>query len=245
MKAHEIIATVGIGIPQMVVAPTFVVVSGDGGGDGEGKVAQPAQMTSHEKSLDAFLHAMYRPSSGAAAFADCILVTDAALSVLTCKRCPIELPPCVREGVVVTRGKLALAHHATPDPLQAATNNALSGAVGAPVSFRVQTRSENVRILSSVEKLEFDGAFLLKFGFLHPDSRTLPRREALIEWFGLTPTESALAIELASGHDVSEIAERRRLSALTVRTHLRTIFDKTNTHTQRDLVALLVRLAAI
>jgi DNA-binding CsgD family transcriptional regulator/PAS domain-containing protein len=60
--------------------------------------------------------------------------------------------------------------------------------------------------------------------------------------FGLTPAEAAIARALLDGKDVGAIAERLRLSAHTVRTHLVRIREKTGTRRQSELVGRLLRL---
>jgi DNA-binding CsgD family transcriptional regulator len=196
------------------------------------------------KTLEAFLHAIYRAPGAAAATTTPAVITDPDLNILSCNGVGVEFTERIRQGVSSSGGRLS-APHATPDPIQLAAAAVSSNATGSCVTFRVKTNADNSWLLGSVEKLEFEGAPLLRFGFVHPDDRALPRSEALMHWFGLTPTEAALAIELARGSDVARIAEQRRLSTLTVRTHLKTIFEKTNTHAQRELVALMVRLAAL
>jgi DNA-binding NarL/FixJ family response regulator len=62
----------------------------------------------------------------------------------------------------------------------------------------------------------------------------LERRARLL--FGLTAAEANVLSLLLDGHDVDAIAERRRSSALTVRTQLKVLMQKTGVHRQRDLV---------
>jgi DNA-binding CsgD family transcriptional regulator len=57
--------------------------------------------------------------------------------------------------------------------------------------------------------------------------------------FQLTPAEVRLAVHLASGVSLTEAAERFGVTHNTVRAQLRSIFDKTDTHRQADLVRLL------
>lgn len=59
--------------------------------------------------------------------------------------------------------------------------------------------------------------------------------------FGLTHTEGTVATELASGRSLKEIATRLGIGMATVRSHLKNILSKTNTHRQAELVALLAR----
>ena len=72
-----------------------------------------------------------------------------------------------------------------------------------------------------------------------PSSRTL---QCL---FGLTAAETQLALELARGRNLLDIARSRRLSRTTIRSQLGALFVKTQTRRQADLVALLGRVAIL
>jgi DNA-binding CsgD family transcriptional regulator len=69
----------------------------------------------------------------------------------------------------------------------------------------------------------------------------LPARQ-LMELFGLTGTEAALAADLLAGQELREIAARRGRSINTVRTHLARVMAKTNVNRQSDLMRLLASL---
>lgn len=71
-----------------------------------------------------------------------------------------------------------------------------------------------------------------------------PPIELLREAFGLTAAEARVATELAEGLSPKEIAERLRVSANTVRTHLAHLFDKTGTRRQPQLVKRLSSVAS-
>jgi DNA-binding CsgD family transcriptional regulator len=64
----------------------------------------------------------------------------------------------------------------------------------------------------------------------------------LMRLLGLTPAEARVAKALAKGATLAETADEFNLSMKTVRTQLRSIFAKTETHRQSDLVALLTRI---
>lgn len=64
----------------------------------------------------------------------------------------------------------------------------------------------------------------------------------LMKMFQLTLAEAELALDLLAGHGIAAIAESRRRSVNTVRTHLRNLMSKTQTHRQVDLVRLLLNL---
>jgi len=68
--------------------------------------------------------------------------------------------------------------------------------------------------------------------------------QTLRQLFGLTPTEARLVASLSEGLSLKEIAERSFQSYQTVRTHLKSIFSKTETGRQAELVALVARLKA-
>lgn len=56
---------------------------------------------------------------------------------------------------------------------------------------------------------------------------------------GLTAAEAAIATLISQGMQLREIADRRGIAYETVRTHLRSIFNKTGTKRQAELVTLL------
>lgn len=69
--------------------------------------------------------------------------------------------------------------------------------------------------------------------------------DTLQKIFGLTPAEARLAIEIAHGKTLDDIAAQHRISVATARKQLASVFAKTYTHRQADLVALLVRVSIL
>jgi len=67
-------------------------------------------------------------------------------------------------------------------------------------------------------------------------------RRRLVSDFRLTQAEIRLVLALERGDSLGAFAEANNLSLHTVRTHLKSIFSKTNTHRQHELVALTGRL---
>lgn len=171
------------------------------------------------------------------------MLTDGRLSLVRGQPAlPEGFQDCLRTG----EGVLSSPIRANHERLLAIASNSVSMPLGVAVPFRLATANENENVYASVEKIEYQSMdYVLLFAFVHQRIRRLPVPERLTVWLGLSPTEASLACELAAGFDVGEIAARRSLSELTVRTHLRTIFEKTKTHKQRDLVALLVLLGSI
>ena len=74
----------------------------------------------------------------------------------------------------------------------------------------------------------------------------LPRLDAglLARVFEFTPAEAALAQELLSGDALERIGERLAVSENTIKTQLQSIFAKTQTHRQAQLVKLLMGLVS-
>ncbi len=65
----------------------------------------------------------------------------------------------------------------------------------------------------------------------------------LMSVFNLTPAEARLASRLSSGASIEEIAAELRITYETSRKRLKSIFQKTNTHRQAQLVALLAQFS--
>lgn len=63
--------------------------------------------------------------------------------------------------------------------------------------------------------------------------------------FGLTTAEGRLAAELSRGVPLATIAQSRKVSIATLRTQLASIFGKTGTSRQPELVALLARVCQL
>jgi DNA-binding CsgD family transcriptional regulator len=69
--------------------------------------------------------------------------------------------------------------------------------------------------------------------------------ERLKEYFGFTPAEARLAAALIDGSSVVEAARQLSISVNTARTHMKHIFEKTQTRRQTELAVLLVSTAAL
>jgi DNA-binding CsgD family transcriptional regulator len=80
---------------------------------------------------------------------------------------------------------------------------------------------------------------------IDPRARADVDEGMLRDIFRLTGAEAKLAIRLARGERPQAIAKARRVGLGTVRTQLRSIFAKTGTASQVELVLLLARLAIV
>src|SRR5579864_6564341 len=72
-----------------------------------------------------------------------------------------------------------------------------------------------------------------------PESQVEPSDKMLGRLFGLTPAEARLAGSLMQGTSLEQSAEEFHLSRNTVRSQLRSVFDKTATKRQGELIRLL------
>ena len=66
------------------------------------------------------------------------------------------------------------------------------------------------------------------------------RVETAKQLYGLTPTEAAIALQLAQGLSVEESARERGICLSTVRTHVKRILDKIGVRRQSELVRILL-----
>ncbi len=74
-----------------------------------------------------------------------------------------------------------------------------------------------------------------------PDEARSVDERALMTAFGLTAREAELASRLASGATLGSLAAEWRVSVNTLRGYLKTVFDKTGTRRQADLVRLVMQ----
>jgi len=72
-----------------------------------------------------------------------------------------------------------------------------------------------------------------------PDRHPLPSEIEVRALFGLTAAEARLARALADGLTLTEAARQFEQSPATLRTRLKAVFDKTDTHRQSELVQLI------
>lgn len=77
------------------------------------------------------------------------------------------------------------------------------------------------------------------------DARLTPNPATLRELFGLTAAETRIALELARGNTLTEIANAHQLSRTTIRSQLASLFMKTQTRRQSELIALLARVSLL
>jgi DNA-binding CsgD family transcriptional regulator len=153
------------------------------------------------------------------------------------------------EGCCLQRrqGKPTAVHPADEPVLQAALGRVLSGETsGGSLTLPLHDRAGRISALLTLcptpppvfaDLSQGDVAAAIFVRSLQP--KRVP--EDVQVAFGLTAAEFRLARTLAGGLSLEEASERLGISKNTVRTQLRGLFEKTGTHRQSELVALLHR----
>ncbi|MEA2934996.1 MAG: hypothetical protein QOD74_1642 [Variibacter sp.] len=115
--------------------------------------------------------------------------------------------------------------------------------VGSLSWVAISLKDDLTVVLNQVRDVTSDGSSIVII--LNLDAHPEPSPITLQNLFGLTLAETQLAIQIARGKTLSEVARNRRLSRTTVRSQLASIFAKTQTGRQAELVALLGRVAML
>lgn len=146
-------------------------------------------------------------------------------------------------------GRLVFADAKLNAAFQAAVRNA-AGAAGRAAALRVPLGKETGEVL--VAPLHPRHGLVADWGV--PLALVMiigpARDEKAIAWrlqqlYRLTPAESRVAASLAMGASIADIAKAKHLSEATLRAHLRSIFSKTGTRRQAELVQLALRGTAL
>jgi len=87
--------------------------------------------------------------------------------------------------------------------------------------------------------LDYDGAKVAVF-LSDPNLQQPISIDNLVSVYSLTPSEAQVAISLANGHSIDEIAESSHHSAHTIRSQLKSVFRKTGVSRQSELIKLLL-----
>jgi DNA-binding CsgD family transcriptional regulator len=166
---------------------------------------------------------------------------------------------CSTSVVQVQDGKLRLPQPHLGDLLQRCRNLEQSIKMAGPADTRAFIEAGQFRSLRIAQGREAVYAFYTMlspqremgaFGlrpvvmllFYHPDSAPAIDASLLYAVFGLTPAESRIATLLAEGLSLKEIATAQGTQHDTVRKQLRSIYQKTSTNRQPELIRLLLHL---
>ncbi len=101
-------------------------------------------------------------------------------------------------------------------------------------------RLDGIRCTDALRSLHSRVAALVLIGDLEVVAQ--PNDDVLVQFFGLAPTECALARQMLSGASLQEAAAQLRITAAHARQRLKSIFHKTQTRRQGELIALLSKL---
>jgi len=114
--------------------------------------------------------------------------------------------------------------------------------------MRLESASVGI-CLSALRPEEVMGAFgntlLLMVVFHDTVNTATPDPFMLAEVFDLTPAEVQVAMAISEGHSLEDIARQRNVAIETIRAQLKTVFSKTQTNRQSDLVRRLLALAPV
>ena len=158
-----------------------------------------------------------------------------------------------RDGIVAEKGVLA----ATSRRARAQLREAVAGAClaildpsrrpggsilvpregGPPIEVLVAPLPDNSPLLAGLIDRQRNCAVCIV------QEQGLPKpsiESALVSLYGLTPAESRLAVELSTGATLKDAADARRITYETARTLIKRIYSKTDTHTQAQLVRLVL-----
>jgi DNA-binding CsgD family transcriptional regulator len=156
----------------------------------------------------------------------------------------------IGSGLTVTKGHLHATHRESDVALQRVihlvtrtrSSTALKGIAPVAVS-RPGRRPLVVDVLPTIgviaDLFQHTSAILVISDL---DERPLRSGARLQSAFGLTAAEGRVAALLSAGHDVHAIADSLELSRETVRNHLKSIFSKTDTGRQAELVSVIARI---
>lgn len=183
-----------------------------------------------------------------------ILLTDAKAGVAFANICAIEIIQNaqaleVRDGRLLARdpNKTLALWRIIAEVLAAATPNEEAAQGGVAVSRPPPSQPVLVTIkqLRSYT-LDPTGTKPLAMILLDdPERDNDAARQDLVRLYGLTPTEAKFTLALLDGCGLDSAARRLSISRNTARTHLKRIFEKTRTHRQAELVALVLRGATL
>jgi DNA-binding CsgD family transcriptional regulator/PAS domain-containing protein len=87
--------------------------------------------------------------------------------------------------------------------------------------------------------LDYEGAKVAVF-LSDPNLQQPISVDSLVSVYNLTPSEAQVAISLANGHSIEEIANSSHHSAHTIRSQLKSVFRKTGVSRQSELIKLLL-----
>lgn len=152
------------------------------------------------------------------------------------------------DGIGVAGGRLVVTDPAGAAALQ---NFYDRQPVAAPMPIEVLRPSAKApyrllaRTIGACEPTALPAVAEIMVVITDPDSARVTSRPPLGARYGLTPAETMVAEALAAGSTIRDVADERRISIQTVKSHLKRVMAKTDTHRQAELVRLLLSESAM
>ncbi|MGW5318407.1 helix-turn-helix transcriptional regulator [Nocardia thailandica] len=173
-----------------------------------------------------------------------ILVVTAAGAVVFANSTALDILGRV-DGLAVDRAghvhAVPAARHAQLSKLiqHAASSEPTGGSVALPRPSGRRRLVVHVVPLDGIPTGDAEPSAVLLL-VIDPDRDPVPPPDALHDLYGLTDTETLVALAVLHGDGLAAVAEELSVSLHTARTHLQHIFTKTGTHRQAELVRLLL-----
>lgn len=217
-----------------------------------------ALMPDFQRALDLHrrLEGAHIVAAGASAAFDAlphgVMLVSPSCRILATNRVADEILRA-HDGLTATRGELRGVTPSITGRVREAVKAAVAirngGAVSTKTTFAV-TRPSGKRSLSllvaplpHVRTTLMHDAAVAAIIVSDPERHSAPDAAAIGILLDLTPAESRLVHGLATGLGLDEAAARCGIRRETARTYLRTIFHKTGTHRQAELVRLVLTSA--
>ena len=182
-----------------------------------------------------------------------VVLVDAAARVLFANAAA-ERIMASGDGLIAPAQRLACRVHAEAETLQRAIRDAAQqltpGPPGRSVVLASRSSGKLPLTLFVLPVPRPHGLGLLACGavvaifIVDPDDKPVTEiaAECLLRLFRMTPAEAKVALALAEGFSVAEIAAAHGTSRNTVRTQVQAVLEKTQTKRQAELVSLLAKL---
>ncbi len=160
----------------------------------------------------------------------------------------------LRDGVHVQAGRFGCYHPDADRAVAAAIDRAVAfdGALREPLASVILPRRNGLRpLIAEVVPVRGSARDILNVVSaiaILTDLESVkggPVETALQQAFDLTPAEARLAAKLAAGEALPQIAKVDRTARETLRTRLKSVFDKTGTSRQTELALLVTKFTRI
>jgi DNA-binding CsgD family transcriptional regulator len=180
------------------------------------------------------------------------LLVDADSRIVHCSRSATALSVS-RAGLCIEAGRLAAARfidcaalgEAIREVAKAATSNAADSTRAVTLSVPGARHPVVVSVHAAGRVFRAEtGAIeqLVLITVRAPDCEHDLHACSFVKQFGLSPAQARVGVLIISGHSLADTARKLHVSDNTARSHLKQIFQKTNTHGQMELVHLHARI---